>query len=120
MTLKFYWYPNCGSCKKAKNWFDANEVSYEAIHIVEETPTKEELLKWMQMSDLSAKKFFNTSGKVYRELNMKDKLKEASLAEMAAFLASDGMLIKRPIVTNGEKVTVGFKEEEFEALWLAT
>lgn len=118
MILKFYWYPNCSSCKKAKKWFDENEVSYEAIHIVEETPSEEEILEWMKRSDRPARKFFNTSGKVYRELNMKDKIKEASLDEMAAYLASDGMLIKRPIVTNGETVTVGFKEEEYEETWL--
>jgi len=119
MTLKFYWYPNCGSCKKAKKWLDRHEVNYETIHIVEDTPTKEELLGLMA-SDIPAKKFFNTSGKVYRELNMKDKLKEASLDDMAEYLASDGMLIKRPIVTNGEKVTVGFKEEEYEEVWLGS
>ena len=119
MALTFYWYPNCGSCKKAKKWFDDNKVEYNSIHIVEETPTKNELLDLMSKSDLSPKKFFNTSGRVYREMNMKDKIKEASIEKMASFLASDGMLIKRPIVTDGQNVTVGFKEDIFNEAWLS-
>ncbi|WP_087972665.1 arsenate reductase family protein [Oceanobacillus rekensis] len=117
MALTFYWYPNCGTCKKAKKWFEDNQIDYTSVHIVEETPSKEELLNLIEKSDLPAKKFFNTSGKKYRELNIKDKIKEASTEEMAEILASDGMLIKRPIVTNGEKVTVGFKEETFQENW---
>lgn len=119
MALTFYWYPNCGTCKKAKKWFDDNDIAYNSIHIVEETPTQEELLNLISKSGLPAKKFFNTSGRVYRELNMKDKIKDASVEEMAAFLASDGMLIKRPIVTDGERVTVGFKEDLFNETWLS-
>lgn len=118
MTLTFYWYPNCGTCKKTKKWFDEHGIDYTSVHLVEETPTEAELLKLISKSDLSAKKFFNTSGRVYRELNMKDKIKEASVEEMASYLASDGMLIKRPIVTDGEHVTVGFKEDVFNATWL--
>lgn len=117
MALTFYWYPNCGTCKKAKKWFDDHEIDYTSVHIVEETPTKEELLDLISKSDLPAKKFFNTSGRVYRELNMKDKIKEASVEEMASYLATDGMLIKRPIVTDGEQVTVGFKEEHYHETW---
>ncbi len=117
VALTFYWYPNCGTCKKAKKWFEDNQIDYTSVHIVEETPSKEELLNLIEKSDLPAKKFFNTSGKKYRELNIKDKIKEASTEEMAEILASDGMLIKRPIVTNGEKVTVGFKEETFQENW---
>lgn len=118
MALTFYWYPNCGTCKKAKKWFDDHNVDYTSVHIVEETPTKDELLKLISDSDLPAKKFFNTSGRVYRELNMKDKLVGADIEEMASYLASDGMLIKRPIVTDGKRVTVGFKEEVFNDTWL--
>lgn len=117
MSLIFYWYPNCGTCKKAKKWFDDQGIGYTSIHIVEETPTKEELEDLIAKSGLPAKKFFNTSGKKYRELGMKDKIKDATTEEMAGFLASDGMLIKRPIVTDGQKVTVGFKEETFNELW---
>ncbi|WP_373893244.1 arsenate reductase family protein [Virgibacillus natechei] len=118
MAVTFYWYPNCGTCKKAKKWLDENKVNYRTIHIVNTPPKKETLLDLMAKSDLPAKKFFNTSGKKYRELNMKDKIKDASTEEMAEMLASDGMLIKRPIVTDGEKVTLGFMEEAFRENWL--
>lgn len=117
MSLTMYWYPNCGTCKKAKKWFDDQEISYTLIHIVEETPSEAVLKDLIEKSGLPAKKFFNTSGKVYREQNMKDKIKDASIDQMVEYLASNGMLIKRPIVTDGEKVTVGFKEETFENTW---
>ncbi|RLL46536.1 arsenate reductase family protein [Oceanobacillus piezotolerans] len=117
MAVTFYWYPNCGTCKKAKKWLDDQGVDYNAIHIVEETPSKEQLLSLIEQSDLPAKKFFNTSGKKYREQNIKEKIADASTEEMAEILASDGMLIKRPIVSDGEKVTVGFKEETFQENW---
>lgn len=87
------------------------------MHIVEESPSASELLSWMETSDLPAKKFFNTSGKKYRELGLKDRVKTASEEELLELLASDGYLIKRPIVTDGHKVTVGFKEEEFAKNW---
>ncbi|KGX85750.1 arsenate reductase family protein [Pontibacillus litoralis] len=117
MTLTFYWYPQCGTCKKAKKWLEDQHVSYEAIHIVENPPTKEELLTLIENSGLEPKKFFNTSGKKYRELGMKDKVKDATLEQMVTWLSSDGMLIKRPIVTDGNKVTVGFKEATFADIW---
>lgn len=118
MALTFYWYPNCGSCKKAKKFLDENKLDYNSVHIVKETPTKAEILELISKSDLPAKKFFNTSGRVYRERNMKEVLIDSSIDEMATFLASDGMLIKRPIITDGEKVTVGFNEEVFKEAWL--
>ncbi|GGB36344.1 Spx/MgsR family RNA polymerase-binding regulatory protein [Virgibacillus dakarensis] len=118
MALTFYWYPNCGTCKKAKKWLDDQNITYTSIHIVDNPPTKNELLDLIEKSGLPAKKFFNTSGKKYREGNIKEIIKDASTEEMAEILASDGMLIKRPIVTNGQKVTVGFKEETFEEEWL--
>lgn len=120
LSLTFYWYPNCGTCKKAKKWLDEHRLNYTPVHIVEEIPSKETLLDLIEKSDLAPRKFFNTSGKVYREQNMKDKIKDASTDEMASYLASDGMLIKRPILTDGEKVTVGFKEEEFAKTWLSS
>lgn len=119
MALTFYWYPNCGSCKKAKKWLDDHELQYTTIHIVEETPSETTLLDLIAKSELEPKKFFNTSGRVYRELNMKDKIKDATVEEMASYLASDGMLIKRPIVTDGKNVTVGFKDDEFAKTWLS-
>ncbi len=118
MALTFYWYPNCGTCKKAKKWLDDNRLDYRPIHIVEETPSKETILGLIDKSNLEPRKFFNTSGRVYREQNMKDKIKDASVDEMATYLASDGMLIKRPIVTDGTQVTVGFKEDIFAKTWL--
>lgn len=117
MTVTFYWYPNCGTCKKAKKWLDEEGVDYNSVHIVNEPPSQAELKSLIEKSELPARKFFNTSGKKYRELNMKEKLKEASEEEMVKWLASDGMLIKRPIVTNGQSVTVGFKQETFERTW---
>lgn len=117
MAVTLYWYPNCSTCRKAKKWLEDHDVAYEAVHLVEETPTKETILELMETSDLEPKKFFNTSGKVYREENMKDKIKDATNEEMATYLASNGMLIKRPIVTDGQQVTVGFKEDIFQQTW---
>ncbi|CQR46534.1 Regulatory protein MgsR [Paraliobacillus sp. PM-2] len=117
MRLTFYAYPKCGTCQKAKKWLDQNEIHYEAIHIVENPPTKDELEHLIQRSGLPIKKFFNTSGKKYRELGLKDKLPEATDEEKLNWLASDGMLIKRPITTDGKLVTIGFKEELFEQTW---
>ncbi|MEW9675957.1 arsenate reductase family protein [Lentibacillus sp. L22] len=118
MALTFYWYPKCGTCKKAKNWLDEHNIDYTSIHIVDNPPSQEELMQLIEKSGLPAKKFFNTSGKKYREGNFKEKIKDASTEEMAEMLASDGMLIKRPIVTDGQNVTVGFKEETFQENWL--
>ncbi|MCT2535933.1 arsenate reductase family protein [Aquibacillus koreensis] len=117
MALTFYWYPKCGTCQKAKKWIEHNNIDYNAIHIVDNPPTKQELKTLVDKSQLPLKKFFNTSGKKYRELGLKDKLKEASEDDMLEWLASDGMLIKRPITTDGSSVTVGFNEETFEQTW---
>ncbi|HLR09463.1 MAG TPA: arsenate reductase family protein [Bacillota bacterium] len=118
MVLTFYWYPKCGTCQKAKKWLDEHHLDYTSIHIIDETPSKDTLLDLLEKSGLPGKKFFNTSGKKYRELNMKEKIKHMSTEEMAEVLASDGMLIKRPIVTDGTRVTVGFKEATFAETWL--
>ncbi|WP_284036264.1 arsenate reductase family protein [Neobacillus sp. 114] len=117
MSLTFYWYPKCGTCRNAKKWLDQHEVNYEPVHIVENPPSHEEIRDFYQKSGLELKKFFNTSGMKYRELGVKDKLKTASEDELLDLLASDGMLLKRPILTDGEHVTVGFKEDEFEKVW---
>lgn len=117
MTLSFYWYSKCGTCRNAKKWLDANQIDYKAIPIAEEPPSANELLSWMETSDLPPKKFFNTSDKKYRELNLKERINDLSPQEMAEILASDGMLIKRPVLTDGKKVTVGFKEETYESVW---
>lgn len=117
MTLSFYHYPNCSTCRKAKKWLDIHDLDYNTINIVEENPTQTELLNMIETSDLKPRQFFNTSGRVYRELNMKEKLQDATMEDMVKYLASDGMLIKRPIVTDGQRTTVGFKEEMFQENW---
>ncbi|MBU9722181.1 MULTISPECIES: arsenate reductase family protein [Bacillaceae] len=117
MSLTVYQYPACGTCKKALKWLDENGIAYDAIHIVKEPPSKEKLKELFDNSGLDLKKFFNTSGKKYRELGLKDKVKTSTEDDLLDILASDGMLIKRPIVTDGEKVTVGFKEDTFEEVW---
>ncbi len=113
----FYWYPKCGSCRNAKKWLESNEVDFREVHIVENTPTKAEIAAMYKNSGLELKKFFNVSGQKYRELGLKDTLKTASEEEMLELLASDGMLLKRPLATDGEKVTVGFKEAQYEEMW---
>jgi arsenate reductase len=118
MGLTFYWYPKCGTCRKAKKWLDDHQLSYQELHIVDNPPTREELEDFYKKSGLGINKFFNTSGQKYRELGLKDKVKTSSEQELLDLLASDGMLIKRPILTDGEKVTVGFNEENFEKTWL--
>ena len=118
MAKTFYWYPKCGTCRNAKKWLDQHEVAYNEVHIVENPPSRSELEVMLENSGLEIKKFFNTSGQKYRELGMKDKIKTAPQSELLDLLASDGMLIKRPLLTDGEKVTVGFKEEEYEKAWL--
>lgn len=117
MGLTVYQYPKCGTCRKALKWLDENGVDYDSVHIVDNPPSQSELKDLIQKSDLPAKKFFNTSGKKYRELGLKDKLKDMSEDDMTKLLSSDGMLIKRPLATDGHKVTVGFKEETFEETW---
>ena len=117
MALTFYWYPKCGTCRKAKKWLDDHNLSYDEIHIVENPPSRTELENLYKKSGLEVKKFFNTSGQRYRDLGLKDRINTASDEELLDLLASDGMLIKRPIVTDNEKVTVGFKEEDFESAW---
>jgi arsenate reductase len=117
LALTFYWYPKCGTCRKAKKWLDDHELSYDEIHIVESPPSRTELENMYKNSDLELKKFFNTSGQRYRELGLKDRIKDASDEELLDLLASDGMLIKRPIVTESKRVTVGFKEEDFDKTW---
>lgn len=112
----FLCYPKCSTCQKAKKFLEANGVDYEHRLIVEDNPTKEELLKWMAIYDGDPKKFFNTSGMVYRELGLKDKVKTMSKEEMAEALSKNGMLVKRPLLVFGDTIRIGFKEAEWEAL----
>lgn len=117
MSVIIYHYPKCTSCRKAISWLKSEEVDFEAKDIVTETPTVEQLNEILTVSGAPLKKFFNTSGIKYRELGLKDRLPEMSEQEQIELLASDGMLIKRPIVFGDGKLTFGFKELEFEDNW---
>lgn len=110
-------YPKCGTCRTALKSLQSKGNEVISRHIVEQTPTVNELKELVANSGLELKKFFNTSGDVYRELGLKDKLPAMSEDEKYALLASNGMLIKRPIVTDGKTVTVGYKEEQYEQVW---
>lgn len=112
--MLFIWYPKCSTCQKAKKWLDSHEIEYTERHIVEENPTYEELKEWHQKSGLSLKKFFNTSGMLYKEMKLKDKLPKMSEDEQLKLLATNGMLVKRPLLLDEDKVLVGFKEKEWE------
>ncbi len=112
--MLFVQYPKCSTCRKAKNWLDEHDIKYESRHIVEDNPTAEEIEKWYNKSELPLKRFFNTSGMVYRENKIKDKLPDMSEAEQFELLATDGMLVKRPIVVGDDFVLVGFKVNEWE------
>lgn len=116
--LLIYHYSKCGTCRKAKKFLQEHEIVFHEREIVSEPPNKEELEDLIAKSGLPIKKFFNTSGKRYRELQLSQKLSGMSEEEQRSLLASDGMLIKRPIVTDGEKVTVGFKDETFLETWV--
>ena len=109
-------YPKCGTCKKALKWLDDNGFEYEYRHIVEDNPSREELKDWYEKSGLPLKRFFNTSGLKYKELNLKDKIPQMTEEEIFDLLSTDGMLVKRPILIDGEKILVGFKESEWESL----
>lgn len=114
--MLFLCYSKCTTCQKAKKWLDAKEVSYTLRDIKTENPTAEELRTWLRASGLPVKKFFNTSGLQYKALGLKDKLPTLSEEEQITLLASDGMLVKRPILVDGDTVRVGFREAEWEAL----
>lgn len=112
--MLFIEYPKCSTCQKAKKWLDAKGAVYEDRHIVEQKPTAEELARWSKEGGLPLKKFFNTSGLKYKSLGLKDKLADMSEEEQLKLLASDGMLVKRPILVDGTRVITGFKPEAWE------
>ena len=109
--MLFIEYPKCTTCQKARKWLVTNEISFQSRHIKEEAPSADELKSWHSLSGLPLKKFFNTSGLVYKELGLKDKLPGMSEEDQLALLASDGMLVKRPILVGDEFVLVGFRAE---------
>ncbi len=116
--MKVYGIKACGTYKKAVKWFLEHNIEIEEINLRETSPTKEELANYHKSSGLEIKKFFNTSGKLYRELDLKNKYKEMSLEEIYALLSENPMLIKRPLVVDNDYVRVGFKESEYVDKWL--
>ena len=102
--MLFIWYPKCSTCQKAKKWLNSHEIEYTERHIVEENPTYDELKEWHQKSGLPLKKFFNTSGMLYKEMKLKDKLPKMSEDEQLKLLATNGMLVKRPVLVAEDKV----------------
>jgi arsenate reductase len=116
MKYLFICYPKCSTCKKAKKWLDENNIEHEERNIKENSPTENELREWIFKSKYPIKKFFNTSGNLYKELGLKDKLLDMSEDEKIILLATDGMLVKRPIVICEDDVLVGFKEDEWKSV----
>ncbi|WP_223067839.1 arsenate reductase family protein [Paenibacillus caui] len=115
--LTVYQYPKCGTCRSAVKWLQEAGHELELHHIVDAPPSAAELGRLVELSGLPLKKFFNTAGEVYRSLGLKDKLPGLSPEQQLELLASNGKLIKRPIVTDGKRVTVGFKQEDFSSVW---
>lgn len=115
--MKFYCHPKCSTCKKAEKWLDENQIPYEWINLKEETPDQAILLRLLEQEGRSRKSFFNTSGKRYRELDLKNKVDQMSNQEAAELLSSDGMLLKRPFAIEGDLVTVGFKVDQYQNVW---
>ena len=111
--MLFIEYPKCSTCQKAKKWLDEHEITYTDRHIVEQNPSYEELKEWHEKSGLPLKKFFNTSGLLYKEMKLKDRLPEMSGDEQLKLLATNGMLVKRPLIVDGSTVITGFKEKEW-------
>lgn len=111
--MLFIDYPKCSTCKKAKKWLDENGVEYTDRHIIENNPTYEELKEWYEKSGLPLKKFFNTSGMLYKSLNLKEKMTTMSEDEQLKLLATDGMLVKRPLIVSDDVILTGFREKEW-------
>ena len=116
--ITFIEYPKCSTCIRAKKWLEGHGVDFKDRHIVQENPSAQELEAWHKKSGLPIKKFFNTSGKLYKEMNLKEKLPDMSEQEMYGLLATDGMLVKRPIILGEDFVLVGFKEAQWEEMLL--
>lgn len=112
--MQFIQYPKCSTCQKAKKWLDAHQIAYTERHIVEDHPSFEELTEWYKKSGLPLKKFFNTSGLLYKEMQLKDKLPTMSEEEQLKLLATNGMLVKRPLLVDEDKILTGFREAEWE------
>ena len=111
--MLFIYYPKCSTCQKAKKWLDEHSIEYTERHIVEDNPTYDELKQWYEKSGFPLKKFFNTSGLLYKEMQLKDKLGDMSEEEQLKLLATNGMLVKRPLIVTEDSVLVGFKEAQW-------
>ena len=111
--MLFICYSKCSTCQKARKWLEEHSIEYNERNIIEENPTFDELKEWYDVSGFPLKKFFNTSGMLYKEMHLKDKLPEMSEEEQLRLLATNGMLVKRPLVIDGDTVVVGFKEAEW-------
>lgn len=117
--ITFYWYPKCSTCRNAKRWLEEHEIPFEAIDMVTTPPQSEQLLAWIQSSEAPLTRFFNTSGMKYRELQLKEKVPTMTAQDAADVLATDGMLIKRPLLVSGDRFLInGFKENEYEGVLL--
>ena len=112
--MLFIWYPKCSTCQKAKKWLDEHDMKYTERHIVEDNPSYDELNEWYRRSGLPLKRFFNTSGMLYKEMQLKDKLPAMSEEEQLRLLATNGMLVKRPLIVTKDTVLTGFKEAEWK------
>ena len=115
IPMLFLCYPKCTTCQKARKWLDANHIASEERHITEQNPSADELRTWQARSGLPLRRFFNTSGLLYRSLNLKDKLPTMTEEEMLTLLATDGMLVKRPLLISDDFVLIGFKESDWAA-----
>ena len=115
--MKFYCHPRCSTCKKAQKWLDDRNMTYTFKNLLETSPSRETWLEILSQTDRTTKSFFNTSGNVYRENNLKEKVPDMSMEEAAEWLASEGMVVKRPLAIDGDKLTVGFKEETYAEVW---
>ena len=116
LRMVFVNYPKCGTCRKARKFLEEKGIAFEDRNIKEQNPTADELKEWIAKSGLPVKKFFNTSGMLYRQMELKDKLPDMSEQEMIELLATDGMLVKRPILVTEDQVLVGFKQAEWEEI----
>lgn len=116
MKYLFICYPRCSTCQKAKKWLEDNKIDYDYRHIAKQNPTVEELQKWIPQSGLPIKKFFNTSGKIYREMGLKNKIPQMTDKDLIALLSTDGMLVKRPLLIGDNKVLVGFNAAVWESI----
>lgn len=116
--LNFYQHATCSTCRKGRQYLDDHAIEYQVIDMIAQPPSKEQLIEWMLLSQLPVGRFFNAKGNRYRELNLKERIPEMTVEEAAELLSTDGMLIKRPLVSKDDKITLGFKEETFEKEWL--